>query len=258
MATLYYLLHQGDNLRLFLDHFGINWPINWAETAIYPEYAFLRDHWMSLARQEGKSKTQPTALGRSFLISAFTRLSMSSSVIEWAQSLSISHFNLHFAGRGSPGGYIYPGDWRVECYGPSIRDAGGQDSDIRSVYLLKASFHARPDLVIHLSPEHAIAVEAKLESPEARHPRDKFDRQVLREHCPIIQDGFLQTKLYEWLLDAVMGYSHSRAFIVRAKGEGANTRTWNSVMSTLDKATFSLLKPYQLQQVTSFLPKEGS
>lgn len=224
-AIFYHLLLQNDNLNKFLkllqDKYNFSGAIIQEELAVYYEYAFVRDLWKKIEIDNNKKKT---FILESLMLDA-----------DKFNQLSIEEFNEYFGAVRTPSKnqIVSPANWSIQSFNEEIRT---NKELLLEASMLKWSFNAKPDIVIHTSNNSAICIEAKLVSGEGKYPTNEADKNVFKK----VDAGFVsqlevQIKLMNDILDIETGF-----FILkngRNKKDEFNkvsTLTWNEVFSLFD------------------------
>lgn len=218
-AIFYHLLLKGSNLRRFLDLVGSSLPVRPEETAIYFEYAYLRDLWSARVREA------PTA--RSLIIDLLQPPNADD-----LMRMSVVEFNEFFGAVPVPSrDYMQmPGKWSIERFGPHIAD---KDTFLRTCRF-KWAFNAKPDIVIHTTHDAALCVEAKVESGEGQYPTKPSEiAEFVRRGLPM--QG--QTDLQTYILRELLGIDAEFVFLVAkpsARSASHRTVTWAEAFAALD------------------------
>lgn len=219
-AILYHLLLTRGNLRRFLDLVEYSLPVEPEQTAIYFEYAYLRDLWNARLRDD-------PAAARATILSL---LSLSNA--DALATMPTRDFNAFFGAvpRPSPSFIQSPSSWSLERFAANI---AGSDELLR-VCRFKWAFNTKPDLVIHTTREHALCLEAKLQSGEAQYPSKPSEKQELaRRGLPQQR----QIDLQAYLMRDLLGLSVELALLVEQPGAPAATHrtvTWRQAFDALD------------------------
>ena len=172
-AIFYHLLLQKSNLSHFLNLVKYSLPVIEDEVAIYFEYAFLRDLWFDIDVGVPDIETQ-NHIKRTVIIDFLKPANA-----EELRQISVIDFNKYFGAVPKPSPlYIQsPGNWSIPFYNRNIWD----NEEFLKVCKFKWCFNAKPDIVIHTSNEHAICIEAKLESKEGKYPSSEKERKLFYE-----------------------------------------------------------------------------
>lgn len=230
VAKLYHLLHDRQNLGKFLeltagpevesiveDEFGL-----------VLEYACLRDMWDGLKEsKEGNEKKRKIIEG---CVGAVLTDSVS--------QRSVKEFNEYFGAgnqsRSPSREYIEsPHNWQLD----RIKDLDKIDDDnFLNLCKFKWSFGARPDMVIHISNEVAVCVEAKTESRESKYPdRDPLRREFARRNL----EPVYQTDLQKHLMTILLGLRTHFVYVTKAgsspKAAGYTPVSWERIFSALPR-----------------------
>lgn len=178
-ATLAHLLMQkGANLHAFIELVNTQLhpqdpalsKVDLERAEVYLEFAFLRDYWNSLGRDNNAK--------RDFV---FTSLSRVASLSEFRSAdfpTDISKFNEFFMGRrGSfiKDDIVYPGQWSVATLAKRF---GQHPNGFRDFCRFKWAFNIKPDMVVVTSGSRPLCIEAKLESREGWYPTSDTETQI--------------------------------------------------------------------------------
>jgi hypothetical protein len=217
-AIFYYTLLIKDNLQKFLDFISCNFSINQDEFGIYFEYAYLRDLWYNIKGGNDEKRE---------LIYTFLKPNN----IHELKRFNTLQFNSYFGAISKSPDYIEsPGNWSIDRYKHNIKD---DKDEFLKICKFKWSFNAKPDIVIHTSSDHAICIEAKLESNEGSYPTkqteiDEFNRRELPR--------VTQTELQKKLMEELLGIQTQFIFLIQKGNPSATHKTifWKDVFSILD------------------------
>ncbi len=123
-----------------------------------------------------------------------------------------------------------PGSWALTRYDPNIEDNVGFLATTR----FKWCWNTKPGLVIHTTLDHALVIEAKLESGEGRYPSGAPDRAVFaRRGLPSVG----QTELQQHLFTHLLGIHTQRLFVVNKPGAKSQSHTqvrWHDIFAALN------------------------
>lgn len=218
-AIFYHLLLQGTNLRRFLDRVGSKLPMRADETAIYFEYAYLRDLW--------NARVRDVETARALILDLLAPPNA-----DELRGMSVVELNEFFgAVPVASREYIQmPGKWSIERFAPHILD---DDAFLRTCRF-KWAFNAKPDIVIHTTHDAALCVEAKVESGEGQYPTKPSEiAEFNRRGIPL--QG--QTDLQTYILRELLGIDAEFVFLVAkasARSETHRTITWAEAFGALD------------------------
>lgn len=163
-AIFYHLLLKDKNMKMFLNLIGCNFEIIDNEFSIYFEYAYLRDLWATIKKNDKKRE----------LIYKFLKIKN----INVIKQFSIEKFNEFFGARpkASKNHIQSPSTWSIKNYTDQL-----DDQDFLEVCKFKWAFKAKPDIVIHTSYNNAICIETKLFSSESSYPSNKEEKKYLKK-----------------------------------------------------------------------------
>lgn len=210
VALLYAALLQGDNVLRFLRALDLGLPVDPDEVAVYVEYAFLRDIWAGIGRDNARKREVVTGL----LATDDVRRLSSASTAEW---------NEHF-GVGSIRDLESPSNWVVTRFHKTIED----DDDFLATCRFKWCFRAKPDLVIHTTRDHAVVIEAKVESGEGSYPANSAEKKLFDERG---LRRVAQTELQEHMMRELLGIDARHVFLTLHGREGL---TWRRAFDCLE------------------------
>lgn len=219
-AILYAALLVNDNLSKLLTLVNYDLPIKQSETVAYFEYAFLRDLW----DQGGLNNTDKRALITELLATDDVKALATASTGEW---------NEHFGCGGKTLSVNYvqsPGSWALTRYDANIPD----NEDFLATTRFKWCWNTKPDLVVHTTLDHALVIEAKLESGEGRYPSSTSDRAVFarRGLGPV-----KQTELQQHMFSELLGIEIVPLFVVNKKGAVSPSHKqirWHDIFNELN------------------------
>src|SRR6478609_8481610 len=160
-AIVHHLLLQPGNLTRFLRLVGAPDPTESERTAVFFEYAYLRDLWDSRAGD-------PT-LARAAILDW-----LSPPAQYGLEGLPILEWNTFFGASplASSVAIQNPGRWSISEFSRHI----SEDDFFLRACMFKWAFNATPDLVIHTGKSSAVCIEAKLESGEGHYPASAPDK----------------------------------------------------------------------------------
>ena len=219
-AILYAALCQKGNPERFLKLLGINEPIS-GDFGIFFEYAFIRDLWNSIKREEA-GETKKTVIRENLRISNLDRI-LAMSAREMNETFGVG-------GKVSKDFIQYPGRWSISRFNDQFTD----NQDFMKVCMFKWAFNIKPDIVIHLSKDRAVCIEAKNESGEGVYPESEIDRKVFKDRN-IGSIGQLNVQKY--MLEDLLGLKTDFFYLIPRKRTGTSPTpviTWAEAFSTLD------------------------
>ncbi len=228
-AILYHLLLCGENLQRFLDVVGYQAPLSSTESAVYFEYAHLRDLWSSLG---GTIKGKPDAgEANERKRKAIIEL-LGPSAGDQLTSCTVEEFNAYFGAVPKPSTWCIqsPSVWSLPLYVGSFPDP----AELLRVTKFKWSFNAKPDIVVHTDADHALCIEAKLESGEGSYPTSAAEKTIFAQRgLPRVS----QTELQEYLMSELLGVETEFLFLLpKVTTHATNHRmvTWATAFEALD------------------------
>lgn len=210
VALLYAALLQGDNVLRFLRTLDLGLPVNPDEVAVYVEYAFLRDIWAGVGRDNARKREIVTGL-------------LGTNDVRSLSGASTTEWNEHFGVR-STRDVESPSNWVVTRFHESIEN----DDDFLATCRFKWCFRAKPDLVIHTTQDHAVVIEAKVESGEGSYPANSAEKKLFDERG---LRRVAQTELQEHMMRDLLGIDARHVFLTLHGREGL---TWRRAFECLD------------------------
>lgn len=219
------LLQKGDNLRHFLDLLSSKLADGSAirdcsptNCCLYFEYAYLRDSWNSMGTDYARKRQ---------VILNWLHPSNTAQL----KKMSNTEFN-NFFGAGKRGArkdrIMSPATWSIAKFSPKMPD----DIEFLRACVFKWAFNAKPDLVIQISPNEVICIEAKYESNESYYPAGSKDKKIFKKRGlnRLSQIDF-QVHMFTFLLG--MKVTH---FLLAPSltSERANEVTWQEAFSCLN------------------------
>lgn len=217
-AILYHALLINNNIEKFLKLIDCNYSINESEFAIYFEYSFIRDIWFNI---NGSNEIKRNLI--------LQNLNLSNN--NYLTECSVEDFNKYFGAVPKPSAeYIQsPGNWSITLYKNSILS----NEEFLDVSLFKWAFNAKPDIVIHLSNNTAVCIEAKYECSESYYPTKSSERnEFFRRNLSLVSQTALQKKI----LTELLGIETHFLFLIQ-KGSLSKTHKtifWKDVFKALD------------------------
>lgn len=226
-ALLYYLLLSNpENLARFLKAIGHE-AAKLENAEIYVEYAHLRDIWYALGKCNRTLKEKKNEIRRDFILKHLGlqhRKQLTDSTVQ--------EFNAFFVARKTPSSSKViesPSNWSIKQIHNSFPVGTGEsDKFIRAAHF-KWSFNVKPDIVIFLSPEKAISIEAKLEGGESMYPSSKVEKSIFTERKI---GRASQTEIQE-LVFKILGINANHVVLAK-KGGNENKFAWEAVLRQLD------------------------
>ena len=219
-AVFFYLLLREGNLRRFLKHIDVAVDDDLEHSALYFEFAYLRDLWTTL---------EPNTIGRA-LITQFLPLRGTPDLT----GLPILNFNQFFGAvpAASATTVQSPCNWSMARYDSTIAD----NDDFLDVCRFKWAFNAKPDIVIQLSDSRCVCIEAKLGSGEGSYP------QIASEKAVFVRRGIKpvsQTEVQKYVMSQLLGYDTTYVFLAKQTPphtDGYRVVTWKESFAQFDLA----------------------
>jgi hypothetical protein len=217
-AIFYHTLLINDNLKKFLSAIGCDHKIVEHETAVYYEYAFIRDLW---------SKIQSNDIKRKFILDMLHPFNR-----EKLERMSVLEFNGYFGlvGRRSSSEFILsPSNWSIKHYDTNISD----NSEFLNACKFKWCFNAKPDIVINTSHDTAVCIEAKLGSGEGKYPSNEFEKSVFKKRG---LEHVGQLSIQKKLMEEILGIKTDFIFLGVDGKEAHSHKTlkWREAFNCLD------------------------
>jgi len=219
-ALLYGALLVNDNMSKMLNLVGYDLPVEPEQTVAYYEYAFLRDLW---------NRGELDNAGKRDLI---TQL-LATKDVQALAGVSTGEWNEHFGCGGktlSKKSVQSPGSWALTRYNKNIPD----NDEFLQTTRFKWCWNTKPDLVVHTTLDHALVIEAKLESGEGRYPGTTADRDVFAQRgLPPVG----QFELQQHMVNVLLGIETRHLFIIKTKAATSSTQmtiTWHEIFDALN------------------------
>jgi len=218
-AIVHHLLLQPGNLTRFLRLVGAPDPTESERTAVFFEYAYLRDLWDSRAGD-------PT-LARAAILDW-----LSPPAQYGLEGLPILEWNTFFGASplASSVAIQNPGRWSISEFSRHI----SEDDFFLRACMFKWAFNATPDLVIHTGKSSAVCIEAKLESGEGHYPASAPDiAQFTRRGLARVG----QTEVLAYLMGQMLGFQTTYVFLVRSPAPTSDAHriiTWKECFAAFD------------------------
>ncbi len=218
-AILYAALLKPGNLNRFLDLIESKLPLFEREAAVYYEYAYLRDLWNQVAKDNSAKRNLILGL-------------LKPANAEELSAMSIEAFNNHFGVAHKPSKVHIesPGNWSVLKFTGNIAD----DQEFLKTCRFKWAFNIKPDIVIHTFPDAAVCIEAKYASGEGSYPTSRDEKAEFNRRG---LDRVGQTQLQQYMMEELLGIRTEFVFLVqsqRAKSDTHKSLLWRDAFSTLD------------------------
>ena len=118
-----------------------------------------------------------------------------------------------------------PSNWVVTRFHHTIPD----DDAFLATCRFKWCFRAKPDLVIHTTRDHALVIEAKVESGEGSYPASAAEKKIFDERS---LGRVSQTGLQDHMMRELLGIDARHVFLT-VHGRGGQLR-WSEAFGALD------------------------
>ncbi|MDD7968523.1 hypothetical protein [Actinomycetospora lemnae] len=210
VALLYAALLLGDNVHRFLDLVAPDLPVERDQVAVYVEYAFLRDLWNVIPPADTRR--------RDFIISKLDTADVRALADAEPQA-----WNAHFGGTSTKY-WQSPSRWSVRSFHPHITD----DDEFLATCRFSWSFNIKPDLVVHSTADHAVVIEAKVESGEGSYPATAPEKAIFDERG-LRRVG--QVELQQHLMRELLGIEARHLFLTP---DGRQGLRWSAAFGCLD------------------------
>ena len=241
-AVLYHLLLSNpENLPLFLKTIGRE-PAKLDNSEIYVEYAQLRDIWHAFGKNKPSEVENETR--REFILDSLNLQSR-----EDLRKLSVQEFNKVFVARTSPSSQVIesPSNWSIKQLDKSFPDDSGGSKGFLQAARFKWCFNVKPDIVIFLSDDEAVSIEAKFESSEGKYPSGGEEWKIFqRRGLQKVPQTEIQKQVFR-----LLGIDATHVLLAK-KGGGDGHFTWTEVFRALNVDQESR---FIKEQIESFLKK---
>lgn len=226
-AVLYHMLLCGDNLERFCR--AVDYRPRLSDPAVYFEYAYLRDLWFCIGGTHKGSDDLQSANARKREV--IIKL-LKPSVADYLAFCTVVEFNHHF------GAVPQASTWRIQS--PStwslknFRETITHPDDFYLTCLFKWSFNAKPDIVIHADQDHALCIEAKLESGEGQYPTSSTEKAIFDD---LSLRHVSQTQLQKYLMENLLGIETEFLMLLPKVTKHATEHrmvTWAAAFAALD------------------------
>lgn len=222
VAALYHILQIGNNKEAFLALLGYSANKTQDRWSLYMEYAYLRDLWDAI-NEKFASRVERNKVKREVIMKL-----LKPAPFEGMEDTAL--FNEHF-GASSKTDIRYPGNWSIIRYDKQIECP----EEFVKVCRFKWCFNAKPDLVLHLSKNEAICLEAKLESGVSTYPCVKAEKDIFKRR-KLPANLVSQTEVQQQLM-AMLGIKAH--FVLLTEEESLISTdykvvTWQQVLKVLD------------------------
>ena len=211
VALLYAALLQGDNVVRLLHTLNRDLPIHQDDLAIYVEYAFVRDLWSAVGKDNNLKREAITLL-------------LDTADVHGLANATPTEWNEHFGVRSTKE-IESPANWVVSRFGQTVTD----HADFLATCRFKWAFRVKPDLVIHTTRDHALVIEAKVESGEGSYPTNPTETAIFRQRG---LSRVSQTELQEYMMRELLGIDARHVFLtLRGKKQQLS---WRAAFGALD------------------------
>lgn len=211
-AILFAAICKPGNTEKFLKYCGFEGKIG-PDFGIYFEYAYLRDLWSKIEREEIRKD--------------IIRQKLNISGIDEILKLPLKEINQKFGvgGEASSEYLQYPGKWAIVKYDRNFPD----NSDFEKI----CRFKIKPDIVIHLDKNKAICIEAKYESGEGSYPASELEKAIFNRRG-IKYVG--QMELQKYMMEDLLGVKTDFMFLVfkKEKSETHKVISWAEAFESID------------------------
>lgn len=236
-AIFYHLLLINDNLDKFLHKINCSFPINKNELCIYFEYAYVRDIWYEMGVKQDTNEKKRNLILKMLQPSNQQEL----------ERMSVGDFNKYFGGKSKQ--YIEsPRNWSMKEYNKTIID----NDEFLKTCKFKWSFSTKPDIVIHLSNDTAICIEAKFESSQSSYPSNDKEKKIFNDR-KISRIG--QFAMQKFLMEEMLGITTE--YVILSKKQINNLHTekvfkWKEIFEIMD---FDSTMPFVKKWIDNFIYK---
>jgi len=221
-AIFYHTLLMDKNLDKFLNKIEYTERFNNNDVEIYFEYAYLRDRWSLIDKDDDVTK-------KKLILDILNPENK-----QELEKKSLREFNSYFGAKRAPSSdyIVSPANWSITSFYNNIKD----NMDFEKACILKWCFNAKPDIVIKTSPTKAICIEAKLESGIGSYPTSASEKKIYRDRgCSDMN----QLELQRILMEEILGYETEFVTIVknspRNKVDNSfKSITWDEVFADVD------------------------
>lgn len=218
------LLSNPENLPRFLKAIGRE-QATLENAEIYVEYAHLRDIWFALGKSK-RSLEEKNQIRREFILDALDLQSR-----EDLRHSSVQDFNRFFVARKSPSSRDIesPSNWSIKQLDKSFPDDSSESHLFLQSTRFKWCFNVKPDIVIFLSQNEAISIEAKLESSEGKYPSGGDEWKTFQTRgLNKVPQTTIQKEVFE-----LLGINAHHVILAK-KSSSEDQFTWEEVFRELD------------------------
>lgn len=233
-ALTHLLMQKGSNLTTFLQLVDAKLPAGshlsgstLEEAEIYIEFAYLRDYWHSLERDNGAK--------RRLIFDLLSRVDGLRHYQSDSFPSAIAEFNTIFMGaqgESIKNDIASPGRWSVTSL---FERFGAQPDEFRDFCCFKWSFNIKPDIVVLLPGSKPLCIEAKLESKEGRYPTNSKECSAFDAAFGKGQGRVAQIELQQFMFRVMLNDPCQSLFIGAApEVSDVPFLAWREVFSELD------------------------
>lgn len=238
-------LQKGNNLATFIELVDAKLPtparltVTGLEHAeLYLEFAYLRDYWNGLGRDNGAK--------RDFIFGLLSQVDS----LAYHQSAdfpkTIPEFNERFMGshgRAIRDDIVYPGQWSVAALDKQFDQRQQESIKFRDLCRFKWAFNIKPDLVLLIPGSTPLCIEAKLESKEGWYPASDSEAQIFDRRFDPQKGRVRQIELQGFMFEKLLRSPCQQVLICRDKKEYQGKQEykdvailcWLEVFDKLDK-----------------------
>ena len=221
-AIFYSALCRKDNLRRFLNRIEATNKIS-ADYGMYFEYAYLRDLWVAI-------KLSPNEIKRQIIKSKLNISNIDEIMDGDLSKEKIFEINRIFGVSGTPSTehIQFPGKWSIKKF-----ESHFDKTDFERICKFKWSFNIKPDIVIQLSKDFAVCIEAKHQSKEGSYPSSKEDIEIFdRKKATRVTQRALQY----YMMKDLLGIDIKPVFLVSnmPNNPDSDTISWKDAFNVLD------------------------
>ncbi len=222
-AILYHLMLQPGNMIKFLDLIKFPEVNDIDQVSIYYEYAYLRDLWAGPQFKENSKRKE-------FILS---HLDLAPEKIDYLKGSSILKFNQYFGAIPKPSGKFiqFPGNWSILRFDKNP-DFQNDSIEFEKICRFKWCFNVKPDIVIHISSDLVICIEAKYESGEGHYPSNPEEMKIFKNR---MLNPVAQMDIQEYLIQKILGFMTKSLLIKKTNRKVGKYQavSWKEVFSYL-------------------------
>jgi hypothetical protein len=230
-AIFYHVLLQGDNTERFFNLIKTPYEKIQEEFGIYFEYAYLRDLWHGLKRDDRKKKIELNLVNEKKIEIIKKFLPHDIFQTDWRYE-NVEEFNNYFVFRPSKQHIQNPGRWNISRLNKNIKN----NDEFEAVCKFKWAFNIKPDIVIHTSLDSAVCIETKLESVEGSYPQNKNEKKIFNDVKREL-NYIKQTEMQKYLMKKLLGIKTSFVLLVKENVKPPPdyiVKTWTDLFAKLD------------------------